>query len=310
MRDRLVAGDADVTANRGGGLYPHGLCPAPRGHCAATRDRSPIPARPPPAPSPHGGASRPTRTVSRRGARMGHGSAPDVCRFVHSAEPTTPLNSSPSDRRDDDRVALRLEQRRAALRPRLAGDEDRERAAALGRHVEQVEVLDVDPLRPERLRDPREHARAGRECAPAASCSVAGIGIRLGQQPPPVLRRLADPARQVAGVGLVERASRAPRRGAGARRARARALVGVLEEDVDPDPRVRAGHAGHVPQRPAGAGERLVAVHARRADLVHEHVGERVRDVARQRDELVVRARDRPPPEPARARTRTRAATR
>src|SRR3712207_8838952 len=40
-------------------------------------------------------------------------------------------------------------------------------------------------------------------------------------------------------------------------RSRAEQLVGVVEEDVDPDSRVRAGHAGHVPQRPARRGQGL-----------------------------------------------------
>ena len=65
----------------------------------------------------------------------------------------------------------------------------------------------------------------------------------------------------------------------------------VVEEDVDPDPRVRAGDAGHVAQRAAGVRERLVALDARRARLVDEHVREHVRQVARQRDEPVVRGR-------------------
>jgi len=65
----------------------------------------------------------------------------------------------------------------------------------------------------------------------------------------------------------------------------------VVEEDVDPDPRVRAGDPRHVAQRPARGGERLVAVDPRRSGLVDEHVRERVRQVARQRDEPVVRVR-------------------
>jgi hypothetical protein len=63
---------------------------------------------------------------------------------------------------------------------------------------------------------------------------------------------------------------------------------GVLDEDVDPDARVRSRHPGHVPQRPAGSGERLVSLDAARAGLVDEQVGERVREVAGQRDEPVV----------------------
>ena len=73
--------------------------------------------------------------------------------------------------------------------------------------------------------------------------------------------------------------------------------VAVVEEDVDPDARVRAGDARHVAQRAARRLQRIVAVDARRAGLVEQHVGERVRHVARDRDEPVVRAgvdRDRP----------------
>src|SRR5262249_20012918 len=54
-------------------------------------------------------------------------------------------------RGSDDAVALALEQRDRALRLVLAGDEQRERSPALGRDVVELEVLDVDPLRPERL---------------------------------------------------------------------------------------------------------------------------------------------------------------
>ena len=103
-------------------------------------------------------------------------------------------------------------------------------------------------------------------------------------------RRLADPARQPARVAAPERllelldpaavlAERRPE------------LVGVLEEDVDPDARVRAGHPRHVAQRPAGRGQRLVAVDAHGAGVVQDDVGEGVRQVAREREETVVRGR-------------------
>ena len=65
--------------------------------------------------------------------------------------------------------------------------------------------------------------------------------------------------------------------------------LAVVEEDVDPDARVRAGDARHVAQRAARRGERLVALDAGAAGLVDEHVRERVRQVARERDEPVVR---------------------
>ena len=67
--------------------------------------------------------------------------------------------------------------------------------------------------------------------------------------------------------------------------------IRVVEEDVDPDPRVRAGDARHVAQRAAGVSERLVAVDPRRAGLVRDDVREHVRHVAGERDEPVVGAR-------------------
>ena len=65
--------------------------------------------------------------------------------------------------------------------------------------------------------------------------------------------------------------------------------LGVVEEDVDPDARVRARDPRHVAQGAAGVRERLVALDARRAGLVRDDVREHVRHVARQRDEPVVR---------------------
>ena len=44
--------------------------------------------------------------------------------------------------------------------------------------------------------------------------------------------------------------------------------VGVLEEDVDPDPWICAGYAGHIAQRAGGGRQRLVAVDTRHAGLV------------------------------------------
>jgi hypothetical protein len=67
--------------------------------------------------------------------------------------------------------------------------------------------------------------------------------------------------------------------------------VGVVEEDVDPDARVRACDARHVAERPSRGRERLVPVDARRARLVQQQVRQRMRQVARQRDESVVRLR-------------------
>ena len=61
----------------------------------------------------------------------------------------------------------------------------------------------------------------------------------------------------------------------------ARERLAVVEEDVDPDARVRAGHARHVAERAADRRERVVAVDARLAGLHDEQVGEHVRQVAR-----------------------------
>ena len=83
-------------------------------------------------------------------------------------------------------------------------------------------------------------------------------------------------------------------------RKRRRQRVGVVEEDVDPDPRIRTGDAGHVAQRAAGGRERLVSLDARRPRLIQQHVRERVRKMAGERDEPVVRIRidrDRDSPE-------------
>ena len=68
-------------------------------------------------------------------------------------------------------------------------------------------------------------------------------------------------------------------------------LGAVVEEDVHPDARVRAGDARHVAQRAARGGERVVPLDPPGAGLVDEQVGEGMRQVARQRDEAVVRGR-------------------
>ena len=62
----------------------------------------------------------------------------------------------------------------------------------------------------------------------------------------------------------------------------------VLEEDVDPDPRVRTGDPRHVAERSPGGGERVVPLEPGRARLVEQDVRERVGQVARHGDELVV----------------------
>jgi hypothetical protein len=73
--------------------------------------------------------------------------------------------------------------------------------------------------------------------------------------------------------------------------------VAVVEEDVDPDPRVRAGDARHVAERAAGRRQGVVPVDRARARLRREQVRDDVRQMARERDEPVMRDRvdrDRP----------------
>ena len=62
--------------------------------------------------------------------------------------------------------------------------------------------------------------------------------------------------------------------------------VAVLDEDVGPDRRVRAGDARHLAQRRAGIPERLVAG---LRDALHQQVRERVGEMARERKQPVVR---------------------
>ena len=69
-----------------------------------------------------------------------------------------------------------------------------------------------------------------------------------------------------------------------------RQRLAVVEVDVDPDARVRTGHARHVAERPADRRERVVPVDARLAGLHHEQVREHVRQVAREREQPVVHA--------------------
>ena len=130
------------------------------------------------------------------------------------------------------------------LRLVLASDEQRQRPATLARHVLQLEVVDVDPLGAEGLRD------AGEDTGPvgyvhAQPLERARLVVGLGEHPAAVTGRLRDPAREEAGVAFGERAldlldaatmlgERAPER------------LGVVEEDVDPDPWVRAGDTRHV----------------------------------------------------------------
>ena len=82
-------------------------------------------------------------------------------------------------------------------------------------------------------------------------CSSPGVLVGGLEQPAAIRRRLADPAREEARVARRERGLdllEAPAM-LGERRAE---RLAVLEEDVDPDARVRAGDARHVAQRAAG----------------------------------------------------------
>ena len=158
-----------------------------------------------------------------------------------------------------------------------------------GEKCAKFEVLDVDPLGAERLCDPGEDAGPVGD-VDAQALELARLGEPARQHPLPVPGGFGDPAGQEARVARRKRGLELLDAAAvvGERRLQ---LVGVVEEDVHPDPRVGAGHARHVAERAAGGGERLVPVHPRRARLVDEQVRERVRQVARQRDEPVVRAR-------------------
>ena len=60
----------------------------------------------------------------------------------------------------------------------------------------ELEVLDVDPLRAERLRDAGEHARAVGD-VDAQALQLAGLGELALEHPPPVARCLRDPSGQL-----------------------------------------------------------------------------------------------------------------
>jgi hypothetical protein len=68
----------------------------------------------------------------------------------------------------------------------------------------ELEVLDVDPLGAERLRDPREHARTVGHVH-AQLMQLAGVGERALEHAPAVVGGLADPAGEEAGVALRQR---------------------------------------------------------------------------------------------------------
>ena len=124
----------------------------------------------------------------------------------------------------------------------------------------ELEVLDVDPLGAERLEDAGKDARSVGDVH-AQPVEGAGVVVRRSS----IRRRLplASPiqrARKPASPAASADSSCSTRRRCSA--SAAREGVAILEEDVDPDPRVRAGDARHVAQRPAGGGERLVAFDA------------------------------------------------
>ena len=120
--------------------------------------------------------------------------------------------------------------------------------------------------------------------------SSPGSGEGGREQPTAMDARLADPAGEEPGVPRRERAldlfEQPPL--LGERRGQ---LFAIVEEDVDPDARVRAPDAGHVAQRATGRLQRVVPVDPPGPRLVEENVREHVRQVARDRDEPVVRVR-------------------
>ena len=117
----------------------------------------------------------------------------------------------------------------------------------------------------------------------------ARVAVRRREHPAPVARRLGDPARELAAVLGGERPLELLDPAAVLAERRDDRLA-VVEEDVDPDARIGAGDPRHVAQRAAGRLERVVTVDAGRAGLVEQDVRERVRQVARDRDEPVVGA--------------------
>src|SRR5207249_2893083 len=126
-------------------------------------------------------------------------------------------------------------------------DEDDEDAAVLRRDVAELEVLDVDLRRAENLRDARKNPGAVGD-ADTDAVQLCRLGL-VRERLEPLARRGRGGDR---GLELVP-----PRDGEGVeRRAKRREgvveLVAVLDEDVRPERRVRAGDAGHLPERRAG----------------------------------------------------------
>ena len=108
-------------------------------------------------------------------------------------------------RRDDDAVALRLEQRRRALR--FASRRVTRSVSVPPRSGETWWSSKSSMLirsRAERLRDPGEHARAVGH-VDAELVEIARVGERAGEHAAPVVRGLADPAGEEAAVAGLER---------------------------------------------------------------------------------------------------------
>src|SRR5882724_1199841 len=114
----------------------------------------------------------------------------------------------------------------------------------------QLEVLDVDPLRAEGLRDPCENAGTV-GYVHAEPLQHARLLVRIRKHAAPVVGRLADPAREEPGVALRERTLDLldPPAMLGER---GRESLGIVEKDVDPDPWIRPGDARHVAERATG----------------------------------------------------------
>ena len=94
--------------------------------------------------------------------------------------------------RSGGRVALAAKQRAGELGRLGADDEDHQHASVLGRHVAELEVLDVDRGGAEDLRDPREDAGpvGDADADPVELSRLGLIGVR--QELVPALLRLGD----------------------------------------------------------------------------------------------------------------------
>ena len=154
----------------------------------------------------------------------------------------------------------------------------------------QLEVLDVDAGRAERLRDAREHARLVRD-AHADPVQLRRVGaVRVLEHARARGRRLADPGLDRVALAVAQRALDLGELGAQLGQGGGDEIA-VVDEDVRPDGRVRAGDARHLAQRRARVAERVLAGARGRA---HEQVRERVREMARDREQAVVLGRVEP----------------